>query len=407
MKILYFHQYFSTPQGSSGLRPYKNARALISAGHEVTIICGNSDKGKTGLDQPFLNGMRSGIIDNIKVIEFQLNYSNLDSFQRRTLIFIRYAIRGVFVAMRIKSDLIFASSTPLTASVPGIVARWLSNRRFIFEVRDLWPELPRKMDVIKNPIILGMMSLLEKISYYSAHACIGLSPGIVTGIRNRSQPQKKIAMIPNGSDLDVFNDPELVSNRPAGTKQSDLVAIFTGAHGIANGLMAVIDAAEVLKNLKRLDIKLVFVGDGKLKPALQNRSNERELHNCIFLNPVPKKQLAEYLKGADVGMMILANVPAFYYGTSPNKFFDYIAAGLPVLNNYPGWLADMINEGNIGIVVPPDDPNSIANALIYMADNRHVLDKMKINAKNMAREEFDRNILAQRFVEFIENNVVL
>ena len=407
MKILYFHQHFSTTQGASGLRAYKNARALISAGHEVTMICGNSDKGKTGLDQPFSKGMRSGIIDNIKVIEFQLNYSNHDSFLRRTLIFIRFAVRSVFVAMRIKSDLIFSSSTPLTASIPGIVARWLRNSRFIFEVRDLWPELPREMGVIRNPIFLGMMSVLEKISYYSAHACIGLSPGIVTGIRNKSKSQKKIAMIPNGSDLDVFNDPELVSNRPAGTLKSDFIAIFTGAHGIANGLMSVIDAAEVLKNLKRLDTKFVFVGDGKLKPALQKRSNERGLHNCIFLNPVPKKQLAEYLKGADVGMMILANVPAFYYGTSPNKFFDYLAAGLPVLNNYPGWLADMINKGNIGIVVPPDDPNSIANALIHMADNRHVLDEMKINAKNMAREEFDRNILAQRFVEFIENSVVL
>src|SRR5690606_6162994 len=131
-------------------------------------------------------------------------------------------------------------------------------------------------------------------------------------------------------------------------------------HGIANGLNAVLDAAAELKRRGRDDIRLVLVGQGKLKPALQARAQREKLHNVVFCDPVEKPRLAGLLAAADLGMQVLANVPAFYNGTSPNKFFDYVASGLPVLINYPGWLADIITEVDCGYVVPPDDPAAFA-----------------------------------------------
>lgn len=107
-----------------------------------------------------------------------------------------------------------------------------------------------------------------------------------------------------------------------------------------------------------------------------------------------------------MGLMILANVPAFYYGTSPNKFFDYIASGLPVLNNYPGWLAGMIDEYKCGLAVPPSDPQAFADALEYMADHREELVEMGKNARILAEQEFSRSLLADRFVEYLEGAVV-
>jgi glycosyltransferase involved in cell wall biosynthesis len=397
MRVLYFHQHFSTPKGSTGTRSYEMAKALIAAGHEVVVVCGSYWAGQTGLTEPFKKGVRRGFVEGIEVIELELSYSNADSFLKRTLTFLRFSIASIAIALREPCDVVFATTTPLTAGLPGIAARWLRGKRFVFEVRDLWPELPKAMGVIKNPVILSLLSGLEWASYRSAHACIGLSPGIVEGIKKRSQKNKPIAMIPNGSDLYLF-DEDISALRPEGVSDKDFVAVFTGTHGIANGLDAVLDAAEELKRRGREDIKLVFIGDGKSKPALVKRAQEKGLSTCVFMGLVPKTELVRYLAGADVGLMILANVPAFYYGTSPNKFFDYLAAGLPVLCNYPGWLAEMIEKHDIGIAVPPENPQVFADALEVLAADPARLEAKQSNAKSLAQQHFDRASLAQNFV---------
>jgi len=277
--------------------------------------------------------------------------------------------------------------------------RLLKPRRpFVFEVRDLWPELPREMGVIKNPVVLWGMSVLEWLAYNCANACIGLSPGIVAGIRRRCSRKKRVTMIPNGSDLHVFR----ARTRNASSDRPTLKAVFTGAHGMANGLDAVLDAAAILRKRNRSDIELLFIGDGIRKPELVARAQRETLDNCRFLDPVPKTTLTQMMADADVGLMILADVPAFYYGTSPNKFFDYISTGLPVVNNYPGWLADLINEHNCGIAVPPEDPDAFADALVKLAEDAELQEKMGRNARRLAEQRFDRRMLATQFVDFLE-----
>ena len=307
-------------------------------------------------------------------------------------------IKIIWEASRFDWALIFATSTPLTAGIPGIAARVFRQKPFVFEVRDLWPELPREMGVIRNPLVLGAMDLLEWLSYHCAKGCIGLSPGIVDGIKRRGIASENVIMIPNGCDLELFRTKE------SGRTGKEFKAIFTGAHGIANGLDAVLDAAEELKKRGREDIKILFIGDGKLKPALKERAVAESLDNCLFLDPIPKDKMPDLLQQVDAGMMILENVPAFYYGTSPNKFFDYIASGLPVINNYPGWLAGMITENRCGIAVPPEDPEAFANALEYMADHPEEVAEMGKNARILAEGNFDRIQLAERFVDWLEQS---
>lgn len=403
MKVLYFHQHFSTPQGSVGIRSYAMAQALIKNGHQVTMVCGSFGTGKTGLAQPFIKGARRGVVDGIDIIEFELPYSNSMSFLQRVKIFLSFAVKSIKVALTEKYDVVFATTTPLTAGIPGITAKWLKRKPFVFEVRDLWPELPKAMGVIKNPVVLSLMSALEWASYRSADRLIGLSPGIVKGIIKRGVAPKKISLIPNGCDLNIFAG-EHESWRPEQVAQSDLMAIFTGTHGLANGLHAVIAVAVELKKRERDDIKLVLVGDGMQKKGLQQQAQELGLDNIVFHNPVNKEKLAGLMASADLGLQILANIPAFYYGTSPNKFFDYIAAGLPVLNNYPGWLAELIQETQCGFAVPPESPELFADALEQAADNRNELKKMGMRAQNLAREKFDRNILSQQFSEWVAQN---
>lgn len=401
MKVIYFHQHFSTPKGSTGIRSYEMARRLVARGHQVTMVCGSYGGGETGIALPFINGMRRGVVDGIDIIEYDLAYSNSDGFLKRAMTFVRFAMRSIGVALTERYDLVFATSTPLTAGIPGIFARWLRGKPFVFEVRDLWPELPKAMGVIRNPLLLGAMSVLERVSYRSAHRLVGLSPGIVDGIARRGVPRERIALIPNGCDLDIFAG-EVEPWRPGQVKSDDLLAVFAGTHGVANGLDAILDVAAELKRRDRSDIKLMLIGQGKLKPALQEWASREKLENIVFHDPVNKARLAGLMAGADVGLQTLANIPAFYYGTSPNKFFDYIAAGLPVLNNYPGWLAGMIRDNQCGFAVEAEDPQAFVDALEQAANDRAALKVMGMRARELAEREFDREQLGNRFVDWLE-----
>jgi len=405
MKVLYFHQHFSTPRGAVGTRSYEMAQRLLGRGHQVTMVCGSNMLCKTGLSDEPVDGLRRGEVDGIDVVEICLPYSNHDGLLKRSLVFVRFALKSIFIALREDYDLLFATSTPLTASIPGIVMRVLRpSRPFVFEVRDLWPELPKAMGM-KNPLILGGMSLLEKFSYLAMRGGVALSPGIRQGMRRRSPEKTEIELVPNGCDFDLFQpcDSEFDEDKlPSGFPRQGLRCVFTGAHGLANGLSAVLDAGKVLKERGRTDIHLIFVGDGKLKPALVERKKAEQLDNCLFFDLLPKDQLREVMAQTDVGLMILANISAFYYGTSPNKFFDYIASGLPVLNNYPGWLADLINENNCGLAIPPDRADLFADALEKFADNPELRLEMGRNSRVLAEKSFNRKELADRLVDFLE-----
>ena len=409
MKILYFHQHFSTPAGSTGTRSYQFAQKLIERGHEVTMICGSSKIGKSGLTGEPVKGIRRGKVDGINVVELDLSYSNYDSLIKRSLVFLKFALKSVKIALSSDYDLLFATSTPLTAGIPGIVMKFFRRKKFVFEVRDLWPELPKAMKVVTNPIVLFMLSVLEWFSYNTANACIGLSPGIQEGIRKRTRNKNKtIKMLPNGCDLDLFvptssKNRSFFKNNIPNFDEDDVICLFTGAHGLANGLDAVLDAAAVLKKQNANNVKFLFIGDGKLKPKLMQRAKDENLNNCIFLSPVPKTELADVVNNADIGLMILDNVPAFYYGTSPNKFFDYISAGLPVFNNYPGWLSDMISENNCGKAAEPGNPEAFANALIEMSSDRKALKQMGNNARKLAERDFNRDDISNKFVSLLES----
>ncbi|MBM3402664.1 MAG: glycosyltransferase family 4 protein [Bacteroidetes bacterium] len=400
MKVLYITQHFNIPTGSAGIRLYKMAKALVDHGHEVTIVCGSYDGAKTGLDGEFIKGKRTGFYEGIKIIEFDIKYSNKFSFAKRAGVFFLYVWKTVGLALFYEYDILFASTTPLTVGVPGIFARWIRGKKFVFEVRDLWPELPKAMGVIKNPVILWLMGVLEFLCYRSATKLIGLSEGIVKGIERRGVKKNKIANIPNGCDLDIFsaNDGKL---KIKGVQENDFLCLYSGTHGIANGLDILIGVAAELTRRGNNNIKFVLVGDGKLKPGLIAKANEQNLKNIIFLDPLNKADLSKLMNTCNIGMQLLANIPAFYYGTSPNKFFDYISAGLPVLNNYPGWISELITQNNCGITVSPDNPVAFADSLIKLEQEKFKLPEMSVNASKLAKHEFDRILLSDKWVNWV------
>lgn len=401
MTILYYHPYFNTPSTGGPIRSYKFAQALIGRGHRVIMVCGGADK-KFNLSKTSKN-INRGTVEGIEVIQICISFSNNDGIFKRTIDFLKFAFLSTKLAFREDYDIIFATSTPLSAGIPAIITKWFSSKKFkfVFEVRDLWPELPKALG-LKNPFLLWGMDLLETISYKKSDACIGLSPGICEGIKRKTSPGHRIEMIPNGSDLDLFVRDTKNRFEIEGVKPDDIVAIYPGVHGIANGLDAVLDMAKVLIERKMDAIKIVFVGQGKQKAHLVNRAKTEGISNCIFLERVSKPEVNLLMSRADIGLMVLKNIPAFYYGTSPNKFFDYISASLPVINNYPGWLADLITGHKCGLVVPPENPGAFADAVITLANDSEMRTQMGTAGRELAQTQFSRNELAAKFVTLLE-----
>jgi len=378
------------------------SQRLIAAGHRVTMISGMGANSPFDADQ---GGARVEEldVDGIRALCVREPYANRMSLRRRALAFFRFARTAGKLVAGLDADLVFATSTPLTVGLPGMKGAKALGVPLVFEVRDLWPELPIVLGAVKNPLLKWYLRRLERRIYSSSRHVVALAPGIKEGICATGYPEHDVSIIPNSSDLDLFR-PDGGAELDGRFGSSDEFRLaFTGAHGIANGLDAVLDAIALLKRRGATGIRFVFIGDGRLKPALVARSHAEGLDELIsWVDPMPKDELARVLPSMDAGMMILKNVPAFYKGTSPNKFFDYISCGLPVLNNYPGWLADHITESQCGLVVPPDDPEAFADAVMTLARKRDDLSEMGGRSRELAEREFARDLLAERFVEVLE-----
>ena len=390
------------------------ATRMVKKGHDVTVLCGSFGAGKTGLTGPFVKGKRQGMVDGIRVIELELPYHNKDSFLKRVFTFLKFALRTIKAISTIqKPDLVYATSTPLTIAIPALWGKWVRGVPYIFEVRDLWPELPVAMGVIKNPLVIKGLGLLEKTAYKQASACVGLSPGMIRGIESVTGEDKKIHLIPNGCDIELFRsatdcyvakygDSKLFEEVPW-IDPTKCNLVFAGTLGMANGLEALISAVSMLDKNVRDKIHVHLIGDGNEKQKLQTMVSENQLSkNIFFHDPLPKSELVEVMGLFDAGILTLRDVPEFQYGTSPNKFFDYIASGLPVLNNYQGWVAEMITEHGCGYYSKASDHTDFASILErFSTSSSEEKVAMSKRAAKLAKQ-FDRKVLAQEQIALCE-----
>ena len=399
MKILYYHQYFTIPSLPGGTRSYEMSKTFIDRGHEVTVVCSYNP----GLGLKKVGRKKyAGNIDGINIVAYDVPYSNKMGLPRRALAFAEFSIRSLSEVFNQKYDLLFASSTPISIALAGIFSKIIKPRKkFVFEVRDLWPDVPIALGV-KNPLLTIPMRIFEWCAYNFSDACIGLSSEMVAGIRRRSLKDKPVALIPNLADTETFKPSAEKGVGLDGIEPGDFTAMFTGAHGVANGLDSVLDMAGVLKKRGIKNIKIAFVGDGKMKAKLMDRADKEGLHNVKFYDPIPKKDLAKILARSDAGLMILKDVPAFYYGTSPNKYFDYLSCGIPIVTNIKGWISEDIKQNKCGLSVDAADPEAFADALQMLANSEETRKSMGVAARKAAEEKYSKKILTNKAADFLE-----
>jgi glycosyltransferase involved in cell wall biosynthesis len=231
---------------------------------------------------------------------------------------------------------------------------------------------------------------------------IGLSPGMVDCILGEGVPERKTVMIPNCSDLELFSP---------GPKNEDLlqrfglagrfVATYAGAIGPSYDLMNVVRAATLLAGRGRTDIAVLLVGDGKERATIIEERERLGLDNLVVAGSIPKDQLPDLMRSSDVVLVHLADVPILATG-SPNKLFDGLSAGRPVIVNSPGWTRPLVEDNGVGLYVPPADPAALADALERLADDRDMTARMGEKARELAVREFDRDDHARRLLEVLE-----
>jgi glycosyltransferase involved in cell wall biosynthesis len=396
MKILYIHQYFTTPQRGGGTRSYEFARYFVEQGHVVAVITAHN---KDNYYVENINGIEVHWIPNY--------YDNSLGFTGRVMSFFLFVVKSIWVSLKIKDvDICYASSTPLTIGVTAIVLKWIKKIKYVFEVRDLWPEYPIQMGIIKNQLLIKCAYAFEKFIYRNAESIVALSPGMREGIV-RYNLQKQVSVIPNCSDLHLFYPHE--TNRNSKRKyglDGKFNIVFFGAMGRANGLHYIIEAARIFQEKEIPDVQFLFIGKGAVEKELQMLVEKYNLSNVLFLGFLPKIEVVEIVNACDASIITLLNFPVSS-ASSPNKLFDSFAAGKACLVNINGWIKQLIEENNCGFYVSPDSPMDLFNSVMTLKNNPALQRQMETNARALAEREFDRKKLAEKLLQQIESHYVL
>jgi glycosyltransferase involved in cell wall biosynthesis len=314
---------------------------------------------------------------------------------RRMVGFLHFARLASRVGKKLtKPDVLFASHTPLTIGLAGRELARHFGVPFVFEVRDLWPQALINIGALRNPAAIWWLRRMERKIYAAADHIVALSPGMKEGIVGTGVAADRVTVIPNASDLDLFH-PDL--DRRFGRQRLGLgdrfAAIYFGAMGYANGLEYVIEAASILQSRGQKHIVFVLHGDGKQRPLHENQVRERGLGNVLFSAPVPDKHVvAQLVAACDVCLTIYRASTEQTW--SPNKMFDALAAGRPVIVNVPGWLSQIIEQNDCGYGVNPERPVELADAVAGLSTDPDRCQQMGARARQVAEREFARHKLA-------------
>ncbi len=386
MRILYFYQYFTVLNGSYSTRCFEFARRWVKTGDQVTVITSVYDK--SGLAVSGLISRHE--IEGIDVRVINLRLSNKHPVPLRILTFAAFALIACWYAVVLRVDLILCSSGPITTGVPGLVGRYLRGCPFVFEVRDLWPEGAIQLGVLRNRLVVALARSFEATCYRSARLVVALSEGMAESISARF-PGTPIVVIPNASDRALFEPPQ---DAPRPAVDPGLV-LYTGTIGLADDCGQIVEAARVLAARGRTDIRIVMIGDGNERALLEARTSTLGLTNLQFVGLLPKRDLAGWLHRASCALLTMRDVPVLST-CSPNKMFDAFAAGVPIVQTTQGWIRRLLECEGGGITVSPNDPEAFADALVRIADDQVFRVRLSDQARRLAAEFFDRDLLAER-----------
>lgn len=318
------------------------------------------------------------------------------SFARRLWAFLLYFFfAGCWLLKKRPIHLVYASSTPLSVGVLGVWCKMWQKIPMVFEVVDLWPDVPVEMGLLRNTSIISHLYKLEKWIYQKADKIVVLSEGMKERIISKGVLEIKLLVAHNGTDCSVFAPcvDKKRAKRSFGFSVEEFLVLYAGTVGQANGLSFLVEVANQVQALGENAIRFVVLGSGNRREEVMHLANEKSVSNMLFLETVPKTRVRHYFDAADVGTVIFAPYPILETN-SANKFYDYLASGLPVVINYNGWQKDYLRAYDCG--TSESEAHRFAQQLVDWKQNPEKLVSMGRNARDLALHHFDRKDIAHK-----------
>lgn len=408
MKILLLHQYYLEDDDAGGSRWNEMTRMWADEGHDITVVAGmmhsnGFEKRPEYKGKYFVNKSK----EDINIWRCHVSETYNSNFLGRLWGYFSFVFSSLWCLLfkiKTKQDVIIITSPPLFISISAIIFSWVKRTPIIFEIRDLWPESAIDTGVVKNKLIINLAYWLEKISYKKATLINVLTPAFRKAlIEKKNIHPDKIIYIPNAADFDISDklveSNELSDLRSKYNLEDNFIITYVGAHGVANCLGQVLDTAKLLKGT---NVCFVLIGNGMEKPKLVSRAKEENIENVLFIDPVPKTEVFKYILSSDMGASILKKVDTFKTVYS-NKTFDYFACKRPVFMLIDGVSRELVESADAGVYVEPENPEEFARVILeYMNDKERLIVQGE-NGYIYAKSNFDRKILAKKYLDHIKS----
>jgi len=398
MHVLLIHQAFTTLDEAGGTRHYEMASYLVEHHHQMTVITSPVSY-LTG--KPTSTAGSESAQQSVEGLTIRRTYTYPAlhrSFVHRVFSFISFMVSSFAAGLRVKGvTLVWGTSPPIFQGLTAWALARLKHVPFVFEVRDLWPAFAVAVGVLRHPFLIKIAEWIERFLYSHADLVVVNSPGFITYVQQRGA--RRVELLPNGSEPEMF-DP-LADGRQFRDEYNlagKFVVMYAGAHGLSNDLNTVLDAAALLLN--QAEISVVLVGAGKDKPELMARAAGMGLSNVVFTPPISKGQMAHALAAADACIAILKPIE-LYKTVYPNKVFDYMAAGRPVILAIDGVIREVVEGAEAGIFVPPGDATKLAEAINKLANDRQIARVMGLAGRRCVESRFNRTHLAGKLANLL------
>jgi len=390
--VLWVNQFASLPKDGGGTRHFELGRELVRRGWRVTIIASDLHLHRRTYTRRAGENVRAAIAESVDGVDIQWVWaaSYRVNNWRRAWNWLSFSGSVGRICQSIsRPDVVIGSSPQLfSASSARRVARRFSVP-FVFEVRDLWPESLVAAGGRRGPAYKVLDHLARNL-YRDADRILVLARGTQDYLIERGIAKDKFLHIPNGVDIHLVKPG--INNQYTDDK---FKLVYAGAHGPANGLEQILDAAERLRSFS--NVRFLLVGDGPIKADLMAEADRRGLGNVEFQGAVSKERLVEIFLTAEAGLMTLRDTPLFSFGVSPNKLFDYLSAALPVICNVPGEVAQMLAESGGGLQVTDGSGAALAAGIRkFMSLSCDERRRMGAAGRDWVRRDHSREVLGER-----------
>ncbi|WP_158653462.1 glycosyltransferase family 4 protein [Vibrio owensii] len=383
---------------SGGVRSYEFARRLVRDGHDVILVTSDTKNR--------FKSWKVEFIDGIEVHWISVPYDNSYGIFSRLWAFLKFIFLATIHCSKIKCDKIFATSTPLTVAIPAIIMNKIKGTPYLFEVRDVWPEVPIALGVINNKVLKWVAFWLEKVAYKNADSIIALSIDMKKSIISRF-PECTVKVIPNAADVNLFDtskdddNEELVASINSIKEKHKFIVFYTGTFGVVNNISYIINLASYSNG----EVGFVIVGNGKERSSLEKMAKDKGVLDSIvyFLGPVIKSELYILHKYGDLACSTVLPIKELY-ANSANKVFDAFAAGTPILINHGGWISKLIDNTKCGIRLDEEPSKLEFDKLYSYLSDHYSFEQSRSSSRRLGESIYNRDVLYAKFLNSIEGN---